>query len=96
MTFEETNITEAVVQVAAKAARASGQAMATANGDKSQRIQNVVPKIGRLIMKQPTFHWEADVQYSELKNFIQEVNNIFEFYNMPQTERVTIIKSWLG
>ena len=45
------------------------------------------------IMKQPTFDWEADDKYSELKNLIQEVNNKFESYNMPQTERVAIIKN---
>ena len=29
-------------------------------------------------MKQPSFDWKADEKYSELKNFLQEVTDIFE------------------
>ena len=55
MASEHINMTEAIAQVAAEAARIAVQAMGVANADNSQRIQNVVPKIGRPIMKQPTF-----------------------------------------
>ena len=41
------------------------------------------------------FNWEAEDKYSELKD-IQEVNNIFESYNMLQKERIAIPKNWLG
>ena len=67
MASEQTNITEAIVQVAVEAARVAAQTMATANRDNSQRLQNVVSKIGRPIMKQPKLDWETDDKYSELK-----------------------------
>ena len=44
-------------------------------------------------MKQPIFDWEADDNNNELKNFMQEVNTIFESYKMLQTERVAIINN---
>ena len=70
MASEQLNITEAVTQVAAEAARVAVQAMATANADISKILQNTVSKIGRSIMKQSTFDWEADDKYTELKNYI--------------------------
>ena len=70
MTSEQTLITEAIVQAAGEAARAAVQAMAMANTDNSKRIQNAILKICGPMMKQPTFDWEADVKYVELKNIM--------------------------
>ena len=50
------------------------------------------PKIGRPTMKQPTFNWEADDKYNELKTFRLEVNNILTMYNTLQTEQLEIVK----
>ena len=44
-------------------------------------------------MKQLAFDCEADDKFTELKNFIWEVNDIFEFNNTPQTEKAEIIKN---
>ena len=60
MVSEQTNITKALAQVAAEAARDAVQSMAMSNTDNTQRIQNVVPIIGRPFKNQPTFDWEAD------------------------------------
>ena len=49
--------------------------------------QNEGPKVGRPIVKQHTFNWEAEDKYNELKNLRLEVNNIFKSYNTPQTEK---------
>ena len=69
MAAEQTNITEAVTQVAAEAARVAVLDIVMVDTDNSQRIQNVVPNIGGPIMKQLTFEWETDDKYSELKKF---------------------------
>ena len=93
-----TDITEAIAQTAAEAARPVVQAMAVAGAENSPRQEgtlNVGPKIGRPRMKQPTLNWEAEDKYTELKNARLEVNNVFKSYNMPQTEKITIIKNWL-
>ena len=54
------------------------------------------PKIGSPTMKQPTFDWDAEDNYSELKTFRLEVNNILSTYNTPQTDKLTLVKNWLG
>ena len=48
------------------------------------------------MMKEPTFNWEAEDKYSEVKNFRLDVNNLYKSYNMPQTEKIAIIKNWKG
>ena len=55
MATEQSNITEAVFKVAAKAARVAEQALAMTSVDNNQRAQNASPKLGRPIMKQLTF-----------------------------------------
>ena len=47
-------------------------------------------------MKQPSFNWEVDIKYSELKTFRLEVNNILTMCNTPQTEQLPMVKNWLG
>ena len=47
-------------------------------------------------MKQPSFDWEVDKKYSELKTFGLDVNNIQATYTTPQTERLAMVKNWLG
>ena len=41
------------------------------------------PKIGGPTMKQPTFGWDPEDKYSELKTFRLEVNNVLSTYNTP-------------
>ena len=47
-------------------------------------------------MKQPTFDWDAEDKYSELKTFRLEVNNILSTYNTLQTDKLALVKNWLG
>ena len=54
------------------------------------------PKIGGPAMKQPTFNWDSEDRYSELKTFKLEVNNILSTYNTPQAEQLAMVKKWLG
>ena len=58
--------------------------------------QNAGPKIGGPAMKQPSFDWEVDDKYTELKNFRWVVNNICRSYNTLHTEQLAIVKNWLG
>ena len=91
MATEQTNIIEAITQAVAEAARVVVWAMAVARKGNGIRAQNVLPN-KQTIMKLPTFNWAADYKYIKVKNFIQDVNNVFESYNMPQTERIAVIK----
>ena len=54
------------------------------------------PKIGSLTMKQPMFDWDAEDKYSKLKTFRLEVNNVLSTYNAPQTDKLALVKNWLG
>ena len=47
-------------------------------------------------MKQPIFDWEAPDKYSELKTFRLEVNNALSTHNMPEAEKLAVVKNWLG
>ena len=47
-------------------------------------------------MKQPTFKWESEGKYSELKTFKLKVNNSLSTYDMPQAEQLVMVKNWLG
>ena len=47
-------------------------------------------------MKQPMFNWNAQDKYIELKIFRLEVNNILSTYNTPQTDKLALVKTWLG
>ena len=47
-------------------------------------------------MKQPTFDWDAEDKYNELKIFRLEVNNILSTYNTLQTDKLALVKNWLG
>ena len=47
-------------------------------------------------MKQPTFIWDTEDKYNELKNFRVEVYNVFKSYDMPDIKKTALIKNWLG
>ena len=53
------------------------------------------PKVGPL-MKQPKFNLDTEDKYYELKNFRLEVYNILKSYDMPDLEKTTLTKNWLG
>ena len=93
MVPEQDTIMQAIARAANGAARVVVQAMAIVRTDRNDRMQNAVPKIGRAIMRKCTFNGEEEDKYSELKNFIQEVNNIFESYNTVQAVEIAITKT---
>ena len=80
-------------EAVAEASRVAIQVMATATTERPQSVEG--PQIGRPAMKQPSFTWEAEDKYSELKNFRLEVNNILASYNMTHVEQLAIVKNWL-
>ena len=81
------------MQAVGEATRAAIQAMAVA---RAERTQNVGPRVGRSMMKQPTFNWEVKDNYNELKIFRQYINSIFKSYSTPQAEQIAKIKNWIG
>ena len=89
MASEQINVHEAIAQAVAEVTGAAIQAMAATGVDRSQ---NAGARLGRSMMKQPNFKWEAEYKYNKLKNFRLEVNNIFKSYNTSQTEQLAIIK----
>ena len=64
------------------------QAMAQAQAE--QMHNTAGPKIGGPAMKQPTFDWDAEDKYSELKTFRLEVSNVLSTYNTPQADKFEI------
>ena len=52
------------------------------------------PKLGGPAVKQPTFDWNVQDKYSELKAFQLEVNNILSTYSTPQMDKLALVKNW--
>ena len=93
MASEQAIANEAIVKAVAEVTRVAIQAMDAASAERPQCM--VGPKIGRPAMKQPSFNWEVDDKYNELKNFRLEVNNIITSYNTPLAEQSAIVKNML-
>ena len=68
-------MSEAIVKGVAEAMRVTIQAFAETAAEQPHSMTG--PKIGGPAMKQPTFNWDAEDKYSELKTFRLEVNNIW-------------------
>ena len=51
---------------------------------------------GSPTMKQLTFDWNAEDKYSKLKTFRLEVKNFLSSYNTPKTDKLSVVKNWLG
>ena len=93
MASEETNTNEYIAQAVAKAVRVSIQTMFMAV---TARTESVGPRMSGPIMKQPTFDWSTKDKYAKLRNFKLEIKSMIQNFNISQTERVLIIKKWLG
>ena len=96
MATNQANITEIIAQIGAWAARVMVHAMAMASAENNQRAQSVGPKIRWSIYETTNIWLELQRQVCRGENFRMEVKNMFQNYNINQTERVQIIKSWLG
>ena len=63
----------------------------------TQRITSTSgPKLGGPTLKQPNFNWEASDKYTEWKAFILEVRNVLSTYNAQETDKIAMVKNWLG
>ena len=67
MASEQAIANKAIAKAVVEVVKAAIQPMAAATAERPQSA--VGPKIGRPAMKQPSFNWEADDKYNELKNF---------------------------
>ena len=87
-------MSEAIARTVAEATRTALQTMVEAWVERMHDGSG--PKLGTPAMKQPTFDWDAQDKYSELETFTLEVNNILSTYNTPQTDKLLLVKNWLG
>ena len=46
-------------------------------------------------MKQPTFNWDTEDKYSDVKEFKLEVINVLKSYVITVVEKTALIKNWL-
>ena len=87
-------MSEAIAKAVAEVTRVTIQAMSEGWAEQTHNMAG--PKIGSPAMKQPTFDWDAEGKYMELKTFRLEVNNVLSTYNTPQTDKLALVKNWLG
>ena len=87
-------MSEAIARALAEATTLALQTMAEAWPERMHNGSG--PKLGGPTMKKPTFDWDAQDKYSELKTFRLDVNNIFSTYNAPQMDKLALVKNWLG
>ena len=87
-------MSEAIACAIVEATRVVLQTMPEAQ---AQRRQNATgPKLGGPTLKQPTFDWEVQDKYKELKTFKLEVSKVLSTYGMPEAEKLAVVKKWLG
>ena len=87
-------MSEAIARAVAEATRIAIQTMAEAQVERTPGTSG--PKIGSPTMKQPMVNWSTQDKYSELKTFRLEVNNVLSIYNTPETDKLAVVKNWLG
>ena len=87
-------MSEVIAKEVAETTRLAIQTMVEAQAERIHDISG--PKIGSLTMKQLMFDWNAEDKNSELKTFRLEVNNVLSTYNTPLTDKLAIVKNWLG
>ena len=87
-------ISKAVAKAVAEATRIAIQTMAKMH---AQRVPSTAgPMLGGLALKQPNFKWEALDKFTECKAFILEVRNMLSTYNAHETDKIMMVKNWLG
>ena len=87
-------ISKQITRTVAEATRIAIQTMTEAQAERMHNISE--PKIGSPTMKQLMFNWNTEGKYSELKTFRLEVNNVLSMCNTPQTDKLAVVKNWLG
>ena len=84
-------MSEAITNAVVEATRVAIQAMSEAGAEWTHDMAG--PKIGGPTMKQPTFDWDVEDKYSELKTFRLEVNNVLSTYNTLLTDKLALSKT---
>ena len=79
-------MSDAIARELPEATRIALQTMVEAQAERMHDKSG--PTLGGPAMKQPTFDWDAQDKYSELKTFRLEVNNILSTYNTPQMDKL--------
>ena len=91
---EQSIVNEAIMKAMSEATRAAIQALAKTS---VQRMPNTAwPKIGGPMLREPNFNWESTDKYTEWKAFILEVRNVLTTYNLQETEKIAMVKKWIG
>ena len=93
MASEET-MSEAIERAVAETIRIASQTMMEAQAERMH--DRTGPRLGSPTMNQPTFDWNVQDKYSELKTFQLEVNNILYTYNTPEMEKLALVKKLVG
>ena len=84
-------MSKAITKAVAETTRVAIQAMAEAQMEQMHDMAEL--KIGGPTMKQPTFDWDTENKYSELKSFRLEANNVLSTYNTLQTDKLALVKN---
>ena len=90
----EQMMSEEIARTVAETTRVVLQIMAEAWAERTQNAAG--SKLGGPTMKQPTLNREAPDNYSELKIFRLGMNNVLSTHNMPEAEKIAVVKNWLG
>ena len=87
-------VNEAIMKAMAEATRVAIQTLAKTQ---VQRMPNTVgPKIGSPMLRQPNFNCKATDKYTDWKAFILEVRNVLTTYNLQETDKIAMVKNWMG
>ena len=86
----EQMISEAITRAVVDAKRIALQTMVEAQVERTQNAAG--PNLGSPTLKQPSFNWEVPDKYTKLKTFTLEVNNVLSTYNMPEAEKLGVVK----
>ena len=94
------DMTEAVMQVSIEATKIVVQVLAVAGaeegaGPRSKPV-SAGSKLGVPTLKQPTFDWNVTDTFTQLTDLSLEVNKMFQIYKINYTDKLAIIKNWLG
>ena len=87
-------MSEAIARAVAKTTRIAIQTMVEAQVERTPSTSGL--KIGSPTMKQLTFNWSTEYKYSKLKIVWLEVNKVLSMYNTPETDKLAVVKNWLG
>ena len=87
-------MSKAITRAVPEATRIAIQTMEEAQAERTHNASG--SKVGGTALKQQTFDWNAQDKYSKLRTFRLEVNNVLSMYNTPETDKLAVVKNWLG